>query len=75
MITVKVVSKSTGKPVKGKKVSVSFDGILSGGSSKQEYTDTDGEAHFDNNPGKGRVYVDGSTKHEGHIAGRVVVYL
>lgn len=75
MITVQVVSKSTGKPVKGKKVSVFFDGILSGGSSKQEYTNADGEAHFNNNPGKGKVYVDGSAKHEGHISGRVVVYI
>lgn len=44
MVTVKVVSQSSGKPVKGKKVSLAFDGLLRG-VTDSEYTDSEGEAH------------------------------
>lgn len=75
MVTVKVVSKSSGNPVKGKKVALGIDGLFSGGVTKGEWTDSDGEAHFDVKPAHGKVFVDGSTKHEGHLSGRVVVYI
>jgi uncharacterized protein YfaS (alpha-2-macroglobulin family) len=75
MVTVKVVSKSSGNPVEGKKVALGIDGLFSGGVTKGEWTDSDGEAHFDVRPARGKVYVDGSTKHEGHLSGRVVVYI
>jgi len=76
MISVKVVYKSTGKPVSGKRVKLGFDGNwLPGGFSSDERTDSQGEAHFNNDPGKGRVYVDGKTSYEGDLRGRVVVYI
>ncbi len=58
MVTVRVFSKSSGKAIKGKKVSVSFDGLLRGMAT--EYTDSSGDAHFNVEPGSGKVYVDGT---------------
>ena len=72
MVTVRVFSKSSGKAIKGKKVSVSFDGLLRGMAT--EYTDSSGDAHFNVEPGSGKVYVDGNTVYKGNLAGRVVVY-
>jgi len=74
MVTVKVIHKSSGKSVKGKKVALGISG-LSGGVTHGEWTNSDGEAHFDVKPNHGKVYVDGSKKHEGHLSGRVVVYI
>ena len=74
MITVQVCSEQTGKPLQGKRVSLFFDGIIRG-SSGDERTNGSGEAHFDNDPGKGKVFVEGKQKHKGHISGRMVVYL
>lgn len=74
MVTVKVVSQSTGKPVKGRRVSVGFSSMLRGITSA-EYTDSNGEAHFNADPGQGEVYVDGRTAYKGKISGRVVVYV
>jgi uncharacterized protein YfaS (alpha-2-macroglobulin family) len=74
MVSVKVVSKNSGKPVEGKKVSLGFDGF-SRGVTGSEYTDSSGEAHFDADPGDGQVFVDGTTKHKGRLSGRVVVYI
>lgn len=75
MITIKVCSKSSGNPVKGKKVAIGVNSLLSGGVTKGEYTDSSGEAHFDIKPCNGKVFIDGSTKHEGYLSGRVVVYV
>ena len=75
MITVKVVSANSGKPASGKRVSLYFDGFITGGSSSAQRTDSQGEAHFNHDPGKGKVYVDGRTAYEGRLAGRVVVYI
>jgi len=74
MVTVKVLWQDTGKPAKGSRVGLGFDGFFAGGSGP-EYTDDNGEAHFDVDPGTGEVYVDGDTKYRGRIAGRVVVYI
>ena len=74
MFTVKIIENSTGRPVKGAKVSVGFDGLLRG-FTKEEYTDYDGEVHFDNDNGSGTIYVDGQRKYEGRIEGRKVVYV
>ena len=73
MFTVKVVETSSGRPVKGAKVSVGFNGLLRGFA--YEYTDSDGEAHFDNDNGTGTIYVDGERKYEGRIEGRKVIYV
>jgi hypothetical protein len=74
MVTVKIVSERSGKPVEGKKVSLGFDG-LSRGVTNSEYSDRNGEAHFRVVPGEGKVFVSGSTKYRGRLSGRVVVYI
>lgn len=74
MVTVKVVWRDSGKPAKGSRVAIGFDGFTRG-VTNSEYTDSNGEAHFDAEPGTGEVYVDGSTKYRGRISGRVVVYI
>jgi hypothetical protein len=74
MITIKVVWESTGKPVKDSRVVVWLSGF-SGGVSNEEYTDDNGEAHFDIAPAHGEIYVDGSTKYKGLISGRKVIYI
>jgi len=75
VITVKVIHQSSGKPIKGKKVAVGISGLLSGGVTHGEWTDSNGEAHFDVRPNHGKVYVDGAKRYEGYLSGRVVVYV
>jgi len=75
MVTVKVVYQSTGKPAKDRKVALYVSKFLASGVTNSEYTDSNGEAHFDVESTDGEVYVDGSTKHKGRLAGRVVVYI
>lgn len=74
MFTVKVIDRKTGRPVKGVKVSVGFDGLFRG-FTKDEYTDYDGEVHFDNDNGTGTIYVKGQREYEGKIEGRKVIYI
>lgn len=75
MITVKVIWQSNGKPAEGKKVALGFNALFSGGVTHGEYTDRNGEAHFNSQNGDGNVYVDGSTRHKGYLSGRIVVYI
>lgn len=74
MITVRVHSKNTGRAEKGVAVSIGFDGWFRGVTGKV-ITDSNGDAHFDCDPGHGRVYVHGKTVFEGMIEGRTVVYV
>jgi hypothetical protein len=74
MFSVKVVWKSTGKPAKGKRVSAAFDAFLRS-VTRDQYTDADGNADFDCDPGQGKIFVDGKTVYQGRIEGRVVVYV
>ena len=74
MFSVKVVWKATGKPAKGRRVSVAFDGMFRG-VTRDLYTDEDGNADFDYDPGRGTIFVDGTTAYQGRIEGRVVVYV
>ena len=74
MITVKVVRQSSGQSVEGKKVSLGFSDFGRGVTDSQ-WTDRNGEAHFDAKNGDGKVFVDGSQKHKGHLSGRVVIYI
>ena len=74
MISVKVCYKASGRPCKGAKVTVGFDGLLRG-MSKTLYSDSDGMCHFDNDPGNGTVYVNGSGTHTGRLQGVTVVYI
>ncbi len=73
MVTIKVISKSTGRPYQGISVSLGFGGFF-GTHTGAEYTDSNGEAHFRVDPQEGKVYVDGRTKWEGFLKGRIVVY-
>lgn len=75
MVTVKLMSKSSGNPIKGKKVALGMEHLIGTGVTSGEWTDSNGEAHFDVKPGQGKVYVDGSNRHHGHLSGRVVVYV
>lgn len=75
MISVQVVYQGTGKPADRKRVSVFFDGLLSGGGTGDQFTDSQGEVHFSNDPGNGKVFVDGRTVYQGRISGKVVVYI
>ncbi len=75
MITVKVHYKSDGRPAKDRKVSLYVSRFLASGVTNAEYTDSNGEAHFDIESTDGEVYVDGMTKYKGRLAGRIVVYI
>lgn len=75
MITVKVINQSSGNPASGKRVVLGFDGVFSGGNSSSEYTDSNGEAHFNNENGTGQVFVDGRTEYRGKLAGRIIIYI
>jgi len=75
MITIKVLYQSSGKTAEGRKVVLSVSRLFSGGVTPSQYTDSNGEAHFDIESTDGEVYVDGSTKHKGRLAGRIVVYI
>jgi hypothetical protein len=74
MITVRVVSKASGKAQKGVPVAISFDGWFRGVTGK-EITDGNGDAHFDCDPGSGMVHIRGRRVYEGRIGGRIIVYL
>jgi hypothetical protein len=75
LITVKVVRRSSGEPIKGKKVAIGINSLFSGGVTKGEWTDSNGEAHFNIKPAMGKVFVSGSTEYEGHLSGRIMVYI
>lgn len=71
MVTVKVVSKSTGNPQQNQRVVLSvFDGV-----TKSEYTDSKGEAHFNISPQNGEIIVNGRTVEKGRLEGKMVVYI
>lgn len=73
MVTIKVLSKSTGKPLQGRRVSIGFSGLR--GITSAQFTDSNGDAHFNVEPGQGEVYVDGNTVYKGYLSGRIVVYV
>lgn len=49
MISIRVFSKSSGKPVKSIRVSLGFGGFF-GTNSGPTYTDANGDTHFDVDP-------------------------
>jgi len=75
MITIKVCYESSSQPAKNKKVAIGVDNLFRGGVTSGEWTDSNGEAHFDIEPCEGKVFVDGSTVHKGYLKGRIVVYV
>jgi hypothetical protein len=74
MFTIRTISKSNGKPVQSAGVRVCFDGLFSGMTSNC-YTDSNGDANFNNDPGTGIVYVNGTEVYRGQISGRINVYI
>lgn len=74
MITIKVCRESSGNPIKGSRVALATKGIT-GGMYGPEYTNSDGEVHFETGSINADVFVDGSCVHSGHLSGRVVVYI
>ena len=75
MFTVAIVSRRSGKPASGKRVSVRSDGLFGGGLEGDQYTDERGEVHIDHDRVNGKVYIDGRSEHRGRLSGRVVVYI
>jgi hypothetical protein len=74
MITICVYHQSNGKPAAHEKVHLSFGGDWTG-SFLNEYTDSNGEAHFNTEPRTGKVIVGGSERFSGYLSGKVVVYI
>ncbi len=72
MVTVKVVDKHKGQPVKGARVSLYISGFLTGGVTQARYTDDSGEASFDYDSAS-IVYVNGQEAKKGSLRGLVVV--
>lgn len=75
MFTIKLVEQSSGKPATGRRVSIGFPGIFDGGVTKSQYSDSNGETHWDYDPREGTVYVDRQDKYTGRLEGRVLIYL
>ena len=74
MFTIKVLEESTGRPAYYKRVSIGFKGLFHG-FAKDQYTDKNGEAHFDYDNGEGTIYIDGKRNKECYLSGRIVVYI
>jgi uncharacterized GH25 family protein len=74
MISVQVFYRSSGKPVASQGVSVAFDGWFRGHTDKQ-FTNSNGECHFNCDNGTGTIYVNGSNVYKGTISGRTIVYI
>lgn len=75
MITVKVINEYNGEPAKNQKVALGIDGFISGGVTDYEFTDSNGDVHFDLKPASGTVFVNGTVAHKGYLSGRIVVYI
>jgi hypothetical protein len=73
MLTIKVIERQSGRPMKREKVGICFSGWT--GGCTDEWTDYEGDAHFDLNPGNGEVFFNGKSVYKGRIEGRVVVYV
>ena len=74
MFTISVYNENNGAPAKNIKVGIVFDGITRG-YTKDEYTDSRGECHFDYENGTGIIYANGSKVYEGSIEGKTIVYI
>ena len=75
MITVQILKQSTGKPVKRARIAIGVELLMAGGVTPAQYTDANGEAHFQRDPCKGKIFVDGREKYKGRIEGRKVIYI
>jgi hypothetical protein len=76
MVIIQLISAKTGEPIKGKRVSVSNIGFLSGGVTDRKTTNDRGEVEFSNiKPCDGKIYIDGNTAYEGKIEGFQRIYV
>jgi len=75
LVTIKVASKTTARPLINKSVSLGISDFLSGGFTNQVHTDSNGEVHFDIEPCNGAVYVGEQEIYMGRIAGRILLYV
>ena len=75
MITIKVIDEDTMRPVEDAEVGIIIDEFFRMGSPSNEYTDANGEADMDTEPGRGRVFVDGSEVYNGYISSFQRVYI
>lgn len=71
MITIKVAYEASGEPWENQRAAIG----TAWGVTEYEYTDRNGEVHFDLKPTNGKVYVNGNVVHEGYLSGRVVGYI
>ena len=76
-LVVKVVQNSTGKPVRGKYVSVGCDELFALWNTSKVYTGSDGIAQFSvQRVGfKGKIYIDGKPVFEGKVMASNTVYI
>ncbi len=72
MITVKVCYESSDEPAIGKIVSL---GVEEQSGADSQFTDIDGEAHFNVEPCEGMVFVNGSIAYKGYLREQIVVYV
>ncbi len=71
-----IVQHRDGSPARHIRVVIGFDGIFSGGMSRETYTNNYGEACVAHtSTGKATVYVDGKKYHTFHAPGRTAVTL
>ena len=70
-----MISSSSGKPLKGKKVALGIDALLSGGVTDGKWTDAFGETTFSVKPNYGKVFVNGSTEYQGYLQGTITIRL
>lgn len=74
MITICVFDKSSGRPLPGRRVQITFNSSFVDGFVKG-YTNINGCCDFDAKPNKGIIYVDDKYNvYEGYISGRINVY-
>ncbi|MDR0610449.1 MAG: hypothetical protein LBG58_10100 [Planctomycetaceae bacterium] len=74
MFSVQVFYRSSGNPAVSKRVSVGFEGLFRGHTNSQ-FTDSNGECHFNCDNGTGTIYVNESNVYKGTIKGRTIVYV
>jgi hypothetical protein len=74
MISVKVIEIKSMKPCLMVRVSLTFNSILRY-TAEEKFTNSDGEADFDANPGEGKVWVNNSIQYEGYLEGQIVVFI
>jgi len=74
MVSVTIIDRSSGHPLKNVKVGIAFTGFF-GGVTSDEWTDSNGEVHFDNDPGEGKIYVKGNEEFRGYISGNKIIYI